>query len=303
MADTAQVIERGAEQTSALKISALNKTYKDVCALKSVSLDIKPGVTALLGQNGAGKTTLIKCALGLEAPDSGSVRVFGEAPAKRTARERIGVMLQDTELPDLLTGRELIELFASYYTRPISTDAVVELAHIENFADKRYGGLSGGQKRRIQFALAIVGNPDLVFLDEPTTGLDTDARKGLWEVVRSFASAGRSIILCTHYLEEADALADRVVILAAGEVIADARAEELRNSIAGALIRCQTNLDAADIKSLPACEGVTLADRVAEIRTSNAATTLRAMLQRDADVQNLTVANPKLEDIFEGLTK
>ena len=179
----------------ALELAALTKSYGDVEALRSVSLGIHSGVTAILGQNGAGKTTLFKCALGLEKPSGGVVEVFGGSPRKHKTRERVGVMLQDTELPDLLTGRELLELFASYYPTPMPSEKVIELAQIDAFADKRYSKLSGGQKRRIQFALAIVGDPDLVFLDEPTTGLDTDARKVLWQVVRDFAKAGRCICL------------------------------------------------------------------------------------------------------------
>ena len=287
----------------ALQTTGLAKHYGDTRALASVSLTISPGVTALLGQNGAGKTTLIRCALGLETPSGGRVRVFGKVPNKRATRQQIGVMLQDTELPDLLTGRELLELFASYYSKPMSCDTVIRLAQIESFVDKRYKKLSGGQKRRIQFGTAIVGDPDLVFLDEPTTGLDTDARKALWNVVRSFARAGRSIILSTHYLEEADALADRVVILADGKIVADAHAHELRSSVAGALIRCETQLDIATIEALPGCVGAVRAEGFTEIRTTHAPTTLRTLLQRDSDLKDLTVTQPKLEDVFEDLVQ
>lgn len=289
--------------STSLTIDALAKSYGSVQALADVSLAFEPGVTAVLGQNGAGKTTLIKCALGLEKPSSGSVRIFGKPPRKRSSRARLGVMLQDTELPDLLTGRELLELFASYYDTPMPRVQMVELARIGSFVDKRYGKLSGGQKRRIQFALAIVGNPDLVFLDEPTTGLDTDARKVLWEVVRSFAQEGRSIVLTTHYLEEADALADRIVILAEGRVIADGGAADIRSSMGGAVIRCETQLDLAEIKTLPACTDAGRVGRHTEIRTSNTITTLRALLERDTAPADLTISKPKLEDIFEELTR
>ncbi len=291
-----------APQERVLETTALTKNYGDLGALQEVSLNILPGVTALLGQNGAGKTTLINCALGLEAPSSGTISVFGAPPNNRASRQSVGVMLQDTELPDLLSSRELLELFASYYHAPMTIEAVVELAKIENFVDKRYRKLSGGQKRRIQFALAIVGDPDLVFLDEPTTGLDIEARKALWKVVRSFAKDGRSIILSTHYLEEADALADRIVILAGGKIIADAGPQELRNSVAGALIHCKTQLNTTTIETFPACIGAKLSNRITEIHTTHAPTTLRVLLQRDSGVQELTVTNPKLEDIFEQLT-
>lgn len=288
---------------SALRAETLSKSYKDVKALKEVSLAIEPGVTAILGQNGAGKTTFIKCALGLERPSGGNIRVFGQSPRRRTAREYTGVMLQDTELPDLLTGRELLELFASYYTEPMTLEEVIELSQISDFVDKRYRKLSGGQKRRIQFAIAIVGNPQLVFLDEPTTGLDTDARKVLWDVVRGFVKAGRTIVLTTHYLEEADALADRVIILADGSIIADGSAEDIRKSASGATIRCQTSKSLEEIKALPACIGVTQVGRLSEIRTSDAILTLRTLLAQDPDLQDLTVSRPRLEDIFEELTR
>ena len=287
----------------ALQADALSKSYQAVEALKQISLTINPGVTAILGQNGAGKTTLIKCALGLEQPTQGSVMVFGRSPRQRIARQHIGVMLQDTELPDLLTGRELLELFASYYVTPMDADAVIELAQIEDFVDRRYRKLSGGQKRRIQFALAIVGNPDLVFLDEPTTGLDTDARKVLWDVVRSIAKSGRAIVLTTHYLEEADALADRIVIVADGSIVADQAVDQIRSEVSGSTIRCETKLAATEIQQMPACTDVGAAGRLTEIRSHDAAVTLRALLARDEHLSDLTVSKPRLEDIFEELTR
>lgn len=286
-----------------LQTDGLRKSYGAVTALNDISLRIEPGVTAILGQNGAGKTTLIKCALGLENPNQGTVSIFGSSPRNRAAREHIGVMLQDTELPDLLTGRELLTLFASYYTTPMTSEAVIALAQIGSFVDTRYRKLSGGQKRRVQFALAIVGNPDLVFLDEPTTGLDTDARKVLWDVVRDFVKAGRSIVLTTHYLEEADALADRILVLANGAIIADGSADDIRKTATGALIRCQTQLDLSEIEALPACTGAGLAGRFTEIRTRDTLLTLRALLAKDGHLVDLTISKPRLEDIFEALTR
>jgi len=288
---------------TALQANALSKSYKTVQALKDISLEIGPGVTAILGQNGAGKTTFIKCALGLEKPTAGTLQMFGRSPRTRKTREHVGVMLQDTELPDLLTGRELLDLFASYYPAPMNSEAIIELAQINAFVDQRYGKLSGGQKRRIQFALAIVGDPDLVFLDEPTTGLDTEARKALWETVRSFVATGRSIILTTHYLEEADALADRIIILSHGRIIADGPAEQIRQGASGATIRCETKLALAEISVLPACTHAGKAGRITEIRTSDTVATLRALLAQDANLSELTVSKPRLEDIFEELTQ
>lgn len=282
---------------------ALVKRYGDVTALDGVSLQVEAGVTAVLGQNGAGKTTLIKCALGLEQPSAGDITLFGGKPARRTSRKRVGVMLQDTELPDLLTGRELITLFASYYDDALPVDRLIDLTRIGDFVDKRYKKLSGGQKRRIQFALAIVGNPDLVFLDEPTTGLDSDARKALWETVRGFAEVGRAIVLTTHYLEEADALADRIVILKQGEIIADGGAATIRSEMGGSLIRCQTTADDGVLSRLPACIQVKRAGRITELRSSDAVQTLRGLFEADNAVSDLTVSKPRLEDIFEELNQ
>lgn len=286
-----------------LHCQALIKRYGDVTALNGVSLDIGPGVTAVLGQNGAGKTTLIKCALGLETPSEGDISLFGGAPARRHSRLRVGAMLQDTELPDLLTGRELIILFASYYPSPLPLDRLIDLTRIGGFVDQRYKKLSGGQKRRIQFALAVVGNPDLVFLDEPTTGLDAGARKALWETVRGLAEDGRAIVLTTHYLEEADALADRIVILKQGDIIADANAESIRGQVGGSLVRCQTNADEAALTRLPGCAGVSRAGRITELRTGDAVATLRGLFELDGSVSDLTVSKPRLEDIFEELNQ
>lgn len=290
-------------QATPLHSQSLVKRFGDVTALNNVSLQVNAGVTAVLGQNGAGKTTLIRCALGLERPTSGDITLFGIPPRKRASRQRVGVMLQDTELPDLLTGRELITLFASYYPHPMTLEAVIELTHIGAFVDKRYKKLSGGQKRRIQFAITVVGNPDLVFLDEPTTGLDSEARKALWDTVRGFAADGRSIVLTTHYLEEADSLADRIVILKGGEVIADADAESIRAGVGGSLIRCETRADIERVRTLPCCTGAAMSGRLMEIRSTNAVDTLKALFEIDSGVADLTISKPRLEDIFTELNQ
>jgi len=286
-----------------LRCRQLSKRYGDTHALKAVSLELGPGVTAVLGQNGAGKTTLIRCALGLERPTSGAAELFGSAPRGRSSRLRVGVMLQDTDLPDLLTGRELITLFASYYPAPMATDALVHLTRIGPFVDKRYKKLSGGQKRRIQFAIAIVGNPDLVFLDEPTTGLDSEARRALWETVRGFVDEGRSVVLTTHYLEEADALADRVIILKQGKIISDAGAAQTRARVSGSLLRFAGEHTEPTLQALPAVMSVNRSGRLWELRSSNAPKTLRALLEEGTPLDDLTVSKPRLENIFEELSQ
>lgn len=286
-----------------LNVKALTKKYAKVTAIDSVSLSLgQSGVTAILGPNGAGKTTLIKCALGLVKKDSGDISVFGNKPGHIKARRRVGVMLQDTDLPDLLTGRELLILFASYYAKPLAIEDVISLTDTGSFIEKNYKKLSGGQKRRVQFGLAIIGNPDLLFLDEPTTGLDTDARKALWDTVRAFVAQGKTIILTTHYLEEADALADRIIVLGNGKIIADASADDIRNRMSGAVIRCQTSLPPASIARLDSYLGLEQVGRFMDIRTQDSAATLRQLLAQDDTLSDLTISRPRLEDAFSELT-
>ena len=285
-----------------LRVAELSKSYGKLRALNSVSLTLDDGgVTAILGPNGAGKTTLIKCALGLVKKDSGDISVFGHKPGQMKARRLIGVMLQDTELPDLLTGRELLILFASYYTKPLAIEDVISQTDITGFIDKKYKKMSGGQKRRIQFALAIIGNPDLLFLDEPTTGLDTDARKALWETVRGFVAVGKTIVLTTHYLEEADALADRIIVIGHGKVIADAPADDIRNRMSGSIIRCQTTLPPEAIAKLDGFMNIEQVGRFTDIRTQNSTATLRQLLAQDKALFDLTISRPRLEDAFSEL--
>lgn len=281
----------------------LTKQYAGKAALDGLELTLNAtGVTAILGANGAGKTTFIRCALGLTATTSGELSVFDQPPGSDTSRRRTGVMLQEADLPDLLTAREHLTLFASYYPNPLTVAAAIETCELDAFADKRYKALSGGQKRRVQFALAVIGQPDLLFLDEPTTGLDGEARRALWETVRKLAAAGTSIVLTTHYLEEADALADRIVILKDGRVLADAPTADIRRAVGGALIRCVTKLDAADASKLAGARSAQSSGRFIEILTADTAATLRALLEADPEPQDLTVTKPSLEDAVSDLS-
>ena len=287
-----------------IKAAGLTRRYGAQTALDDVDLTIDgPGVLALLGPNGAGKTTFVNSALGLVQPTAGALTVFGARPGSRTARSRIGVMMQDAELADLLTAREQIALFASYYDAPRSVDDVIDLCDLSAFADKRYGKLSGGQKRRAQFALALVGAPQLLFLDEPTTGLDTEARRGLWEIVRRAADQGACVVLTTHYLEEADALADRVAVLQSGRIIADDSAANLREQVGGSVIRCATSLSEEQMLALPAVRRSRRAGRYGEIVSANAVATLKALFSADAGLEDLAVRQPSLEEAFDALTR
>ena len=286
-----------------LVADALTRRYGRKTALDGVSLSLpKTGVLALLGPNGAGKTTFVQTALGLTRPSSGSLTVFGGPPGARTAKTRIGVMMQDTDLAHTLTGLELLELFASYYPNPAKLDALIERCALKDFVKRRYGQLSGGQKRRIQFALALVGQPELLFLDEPTTGLDTEARRALWAVVRDVAASGTLVVLTTHYLEEADALADRVVVLKEGRVIADDTADGLRTRMGGAIINCVTSLEDTALNALPGLIAVSRSGRKLRLQVSEAIPALKALFELDPDLSDLGVAQPTLEDAFDALT-
>ena len=294
----------GANPSSALEARQVTRRYGAKAALDGVDLVIPAsgGVTALLGPNGAGKSTLVNCALGLSRISDGELRTFGDRPGSISVRKRIGVMLQDAELPENLTGREHIRLFASYYARPARTDDIIAQCMIGDFADIAYQKLSGGQKRRIQFALAIVGKPDLVFLDEPTTGLDIDARRNLWGVIRDLAGTGAAVVLATHYLDEADLLADRIVVIGNGRILSDAPAPQFREQLGGGVIRCGTRLPARSICALPAVRAAHRNGRFAEVSTNDAAVTLRALFEADETIDNLTVREPTLEDVFLEIT-
>ena len=205
------------------------KRYGDAVALDAANVELHPGETlALLGPNGAGKTTAVRLLLGLIAPTSGCATIFGRDPRAAASRRRMGAMLQVSSVPATLTVREHVTLFASYYPRPLPIARTLALAMLERLAHRRFGDLSGGERQRLFFALAICGDPDVLFLDEPTVGLDVETRRSLWESVRELVARGKSVLLTTHYLEEADALADRVVMLAHGAVLAEGTPRDLK---------------------------------------------------------------------------
>jgi ABC-2 type transport system ATP-binding protein len=255
-----------------------------------------------LGPNGAGKTTAVKLLLGLTRPSSGTVRLFGGDPTEPWNRRRTGVMLQIAKVPETLTVREHVHLFSSYYPAPMPVDAAIAAAGLTDVADRRFGALSGGQRQRVQFALAICGNPDLLFLDEPTTGMDVQSRRGFWQQVRALASAGRSILLTTHYLEEADALTDRVVLLRGGRIVADGTAAEIKSGAASRRVRCVTLLSETEIRSMPGVRSVRRDGVITEILTAEAERVTRDLLMRDASLSGLEVSGAGLEEAFLTLT-
>jgi ABC-2 type transport system ATP-binding protein len=225
------------------ELQNVTKRFGNVMALDGLSLTVESGeLVSLLGANGAGKTTAVRLLLGLSKPTAGAARIFSDDPRQRSARTRVGAMLQVAKVPDLLKVREHIALFSSYYPKPMPMADVIAVAGLTGIEDRLFGDLSGGQKQRVLFALAICGDPKLLFLDEPTVGMDIEARRALWRVIRGFVDRGGSVLLTTHYLEEADSLSDRVIVIDRGKVVAQGTPAELKQANTGRRIKCVTRL-------------------------------------------------------------
>ena len=285
------------------ELRGVTKKYGPVAALNDVTLGLEPGrVTALLGPNGAGKTSAVKLLIGLTQPTKGHVSLFGTEPRSRAARQRTGVMLQISKVPETLTVREHVHLFSSYYPSPMRGDAAIAAADLVSVADRRYGTLSGGQRQRVQFALAICGNPDLLVLDEPTVGMDVESRRGFWQQIRLLASQGRTIVLTTHYLEEADALADRIVMISRGAIVADGTPAQIKSRAASRRIRCVTSLPLGAVRALPGVQSIRQDGAAIEILTGDAESIARELLVRDPVLTGLEVSGAGLEDAFLTLT-
>ena len=285
------------------RLDGASKRYGGVLALDRVDLEVRRGeVLALLGPNGAGKTTAISLLLGLLRTDTGSASLFGAVPQMLAPRRRIGAMLQTAGVPETLTVGELIELFRSYYPRPRTVADIVELAGVSSIISKRYGKLSGGQQRRAQFALAIAGNPEILFLDEPTTGLDIEARETLWKTIRTLVREGCAIVLTTHYLEEAEALADRVTVLARGRIVAAGSVQQIRARVAQRQIRCVTALAPDAIARWPQVRSATRSGERLEIVTDAAETIVRRLLAEDAQLSELEIQRAGLAEAFVEIT-
>jgi ABC-2 type transport system ATP-binding protein len=300
---------------SALRVSQLRKLYKDVVAVDGLNLDVQAGECfGLLGPNGAGKTTTVEICEGLTEPDSGEVEVLGRQWSSDAAqlRQQLGIQLQDTQLSEKLTVRETVRLFRSFFRQGAEAPEVIARVQLEEKQNSRVGDLSGGQKQRLALACALVGDPDFLFLDEPTTGLDPQARRQLWELIEEFKESGRTILLTTHYMDEAERLCDRVAIMDHGKVIALGTPRELIAATCAEQMVEFTAGSAAKGLDMPALRRI---EGVRDVRTENGAvlmqvtqlhTSVPALLaeltRQNVPLTELRTHSATLEDVFVTLT-
>lgn len=289
----------------AVEFQTVSKSFGAVQALHEVSFVIPQGqVVALLGPNGAGKTTAISLMLGLRHPSHGQVRLLGRDPDDRRARSRCGIMLQESGVPLNLTVRETITLFRSYYPHPLPVAQILEMAGLKQKAMAQVGSLSGGQRQRLYFALAICGGPDVLFLDEPTAGLDVEARHNFWEQIRAFVQQRKTILLTTHYLEEADALAERIILIDRGHVRADASPAALKAQVSNSRVAFDVSepLRPELFAQLPV-QQLELGDHHVSLLTPKLETVLRALFTQPVEITNLAITGASLEEAFFHLTQ
>ncbi len=294
-------------------LTNITKRYANgVVALDGLSLSLHPGeIVALLGPNGAGKSTAVKLMMGLSSPTSGTARIFGLDPRNTAARLRTGVMLQIGRAPEMLRVREHLMIFRGYYANPMPYADIIKAAGLEGIEERFFGELSGGQKQRVLFGIALAGDPDLIFLDEPTVGLDIEARRLMWAEIRALAARGKTVLLTTHYLEEADALAHRIIVINNGKVVCEGTPNEVKSrgtsGAAGStgavrIIRCVTTLTANHLLAIPSVSHVEVNGNFVTITSEQAEATLREMLALDQSLHSLEVQRPALEDAFLALT-
>jgi len=287
-----------------IQIAGLAKSYGDVRAVRGIDVSIAPGETvALLGPNGAGKSTTIDMVLGLLDPDAGSVTVFGATPRDAVDRGSVGAMLQVGTLLRDLTARELVTMMASLYPRPLPVEDVLGMTGVSSFADQRTQKLSGGQTQRVRFAVALVSNPELLVLDEPTAALDVEGRHAFWSTMREFVASGRTVLFATHYLEEADAFADRVVLMAHGTVVADGPPNEVKAMVGTRTIRATLpDVTAEELERLPGVNSAARRGEAVELSCADSDRALRALLDTYPAARDIEVAGAALEDAFLRLT-
>jgi ABC-2 type transport system ATP-binding protein len=284
-------------------LAKVRKRYGKIAALDGFDLSVSRGeLLALLGPNGAGKSTAISILLGLQTADEGTASLFEHPPHVIEGRRRIGVMMQEVMLPGVMTCRELLEQVAGYYPTPYDVDSVIQRLSLQPIAARRYEKLSGGQKRQVQFGLALVGRPELLFLDEPTVGLDVQAREALWRVIRELLHEGCSIVLTTHYLEEAEALADRVVVMARGRLVTSGSVDEIRAHVTRKQVSLVSSLSPDLVRQWPEVLSLNMERDRMQITTRSAESLLQKLFREDPSLSDIEVRRAGLAEAFTELT-
>ncbi len=301
---TVQAVAR----SNGIELRGLEKTFGSpagpVRAVRGIDVDVHEGETvALLGPNGAGKSTTVDMLLGLQRPDAGTVTVFGGAPEHAVAGGRIGAMLQEGGVLRDLTVGELVAMMAALFPKPLDVDETLRLAQLTDISERRTERLSGGERQRLRFAVALVSDPDLLVLDEPTVGMDVESRRAFWSTVRGLSARGKTFLFATHYLEEADAYADRVVLMAHGRVVADGPPTEIKAIVGSRTIRA--TLPGVALEELERLPGVTHAERRGDgvaLACADSDAALRELLARHPEARDIEVRGAGLEEAFVQLT-
>lgn len=295
---------RGSDSGAVAALVNVTKRYGATVALDGLCLEVRPGeLLAVLGPNGAGKSTAIGLWLGTLQPDEGTALVMGGPPLEAASRLGVGVMMQEVALAPTLTAGEHVALTSSCYRDPLSVEETLGLTGTRELARRRYGRLSAGQKRQVQFATAVCGRPRLLFLDEPTVGLDVPAREAMWKVIAKLRDEGCSVVLTTHYLEEAEALADRVVVLARGRIVAEGSVDEMRALVTRKRIRCASTVDVGAVRSWPGVVEATRDADLVHVTASDAETVVRRLLAEDPGLRQLEVQQASLAEAFTAITR
>jgi ABC-2 type transport system ATP-binding protein len=296
-------------ETPAIRLTGLRKSFGALMAVDGVDLSIRPGeVVALLGPNGAGKSTTIDLALGLSKPTAGTAQLFGGDPRAAISEGRVGAMLQGGALLPTLTVADSVALVAAAHKHPLSVAEALERARCTEIAKQRVSKLSGGQLQRARFAVAVVSNPDLLFLDEPTAAMDVEARRTFWQSMREFTAEGRTVVFATHYLDEADEYADRIVMLARGRIVADGTPTEVKAVVSGRRIRATagfawTEAAAAELNALPGVRSVEHRAGVITLVSDDSDATLRSLLATHDDIHDIEVTAHTMDEAFLALTE
>ena len=301
---TPGLVRSDAAGECAVRVQGVTRRFGPVLAVDNLSLTVEQGRTvALLGPNGAGKTTTISMLLGLSAPDAGSIAIFGSAPGSATAHASVGAMLQDGGMmPGVLVG-ELLAMVRSLYATPLALHEAVEIAQLGGLEKRRVDRLSGGQSQRLRLAMALIGDPRLLVLDEPTAAMDVETRRGFWHAMEGFTERGRTILFSTHYLEEADLTADRIVMMARGRVVADGTPSAIKDSVGLRVIRFSIATPGiAGIDALPGAVSATAHGSRVELRCKDSDAALRVLLAARPDAYDIEVAGVALEDAFITIT-